>query len=74
MKISVYAVCFNEEKRLPHSLNYYSKFASRIVIYDNMSTDRSREIIASYPNTTFIPFETQGELQELKLTEIRSNC
>jgi glycosyltransferase involved in cell wall biosynthesis len=74
VKISVYAVCFNEEKMLPHFLNYYGAFAARIVIYDNMSTDRSREIIASYPNTEIIAFETQGELQELTLTEIRSNC
>jgi glycosyltransferase involved in cell wall biosynthesis len=74
MKLHVYTVCFNEERMLPYFLEHYARWASKIVVYDNMSTDRSAEIIRSWPNTEIIPFDTDGQLQELRLTEIRSNC
>jgi len=74
LNIIVHAVCFNEAPLLPFFLNYYGQFASKIVIYDNLSTDNSREIALSYPNVQVIPFGTNGLLSELTLMEIRNNC
>ncbi|MEM4655327.1 MAG: glycosyltransferase family 2 protein [Thermosphaera sp.] len=72
--IIVYTVCFNEELILPHFLNYYSRIANKIVIYDNQSTDQSVNIATSYPNVELRSFDTGGKVSELTLTNIRRNC
>jgi hypothetical protein len=59
---------------LPHFLNYYSRIAARIVIYDNLSTDRSVEIAAACPGVEVFSFDTQGELSELSLMNVRNTC
>jgi len=40
----VYTLCYNENRLLQHFFNHY-KTADRIIVYDNMSTDNSVEII-----------------------------
>jgi len=47
MKIKVYAICWNEEVIAPYFLRHYKKYTSEIVIYDNMSTDSTCEILRS---------------------------
>ena len=74
MNISLYTVCFNEELILPHFLNYYSRFANRIVIWDNKSTDRSLEIARAYSGVEICSFDTQGQYSELTLMAIRYRC
>lgn len=74
LDITVHAPCFNEERMLPHFLKYYNQFAKKIIIYDNMSSDRSIEIIRSYPNTRVLSFDTNGKYSEKTLTNIRNNC
>jgi glycosyltransferase involved in cell wall biosynthesis len=49
MKIWAYAICWNEEVMLPYYLKHYEKFCEKIIIYDNMSTDNSRNIIKNHP-------------------------
>ena len=44
MNITIYTITYNEEKMLPFFLDHYSKFASKIVIYDNESTDDTVKI------------------------------
>jgi len=44
---------WNEEKLLPYFLKYFS-FCEKITIRDDYSTDRSHEIIKSFPNTEII--------------------
>jgi len=48
MKIHAYIIAWNEEKILPFTLDYYSKFCEKIYIYDNMSTDNSDKIYKKY--------------------------
>lgn len=49
MKIRVYCICRNEERILPFFLRHYSVFADSIVVYDDESTDRTLEILATCP-------------------------
>ena len=72
--IHVYAACYNEEKILPYFLRHYGRIASKIVIYDNESTDRSVEIIKSYPNTEVIAYQTSEKFDEFKLVHIRDTA
>lgn len=62
--VHAFFVCYNEENILPHLLRYYSSFCEKITILDNNSTDRSREIIESFPNTEIIPFESNEEFHD----------
>lgn len=49
MIVHVYSVMRNEEKLLPYFLRHYEQFADRIYIYDDHSTDRTREIATAHP-------------------------
>lgn len=49
VRIHVYTICWNEEDMLPYFLRHYEKFVDKIVVYDNGSTDRSRQIIEGHP-------------------------
>lgn len=46
--IEVIAICYNEEKMIPFFLDHYSKFADKITIYDNESTDSSRNLLLGF--------------------------
>ena len=76
MKIVVHAVCFNEEKLLPFFLDYYARFASRIVIWDNFSTDLSEQIATSHIGThvEVRKFDTGNEFREDVNVLIKNNC
>jgi len=45
MKIKVYAICWNEEILAPYFLKHYKQYTDEIVVYDNMSTDATCEIL-----------------------------
>jgi hypothetical protein len=75
-RISVYALCWNEEKILPHFLNHYSKFANKITIFDNESTDNSVNIITSFDkcDTNVISYSSDNKLNDIKYVGIKNNC
>jgi glycosyltransferase involved in cell wall biosynthesis len=72
MKIHAYFVCFNEERILPSILDYYSGLCSKIFIFDNGSTDSSKEIALSYEKVKFIPFDTKGMKDNKKHSQIKT--
>jgi hypothetical protein len=49
MKIWLYTVTFNEAKILPFFLRHYEQFCERIIIFDDKSTDGTRDIIKACP-------------------------
>jgi hypothetical protein len=63
-EIHVYAICWNEENLLPFFLDHYSSFCDKIFIYDNRSSDRSREIISSYPKSILRDFDTGNQIRD----------
>lgn len=60
MKIRVVVPVFNEEKLLPHFLAHYERFADSILVWDNGSTDRTREIAKAHPLVKLMEFRTEG--------------
>jgi glycosyltransferase involved in cell wall biosynthesis len=72
VKIEVYTICHNEEKILPYFLRHYTRFAD-VIIYDNFSTDRSREIAASF-GARIIDFDSNNQLRDDLQIEIKDNC
>jgi hypothetical protein len=73
MKIHVYIIAWNEEKILPFTLDYYSTFAEKIFVYDNMSTDSSDEIYKKYDKVEVIKWgEKDNGHNDLSNKEIKS--
>jgi len=74
LKIRVIACCKNEEAILPFFLQYYSSFVDEIVLYDGGSTDKSLEIISSYPKAKVISTGNNDKIDDLFLTKIRNEA
>jgi glycosyltransferase involved in cell wall biosynthesis len=59
--IHVYALCWNEARMLPHFFSHYDGIVDRYFVFDNGSTDRSLEILASHPAVTLGHFRFTGD-------------
>lgn len=74
MKVHAHILSWNEERILPFTLDYYSKFCERIFVYDNMSTDSSYEIYSKYKKVTVIKWDSGDRINDLRYKEIKSNA
>jgi len=73
MKIRVITCCKNEEEMLPFFLQWYSRIADDIVIYDGNSTDNSLKVISQWPKARVI-VNDNPEMDERNLTGIRNKA
>jgi glycosyltransferase involved in cell wall biosynthesis len=75
LNIDVYSVCHNEAEFLPYFLSHYETFARQIIVYDNHSTDSSRDILRSHPKVRLIEgFGQPDVFEEDDLTALRNTC
>jgi len=74
MNIIVYTLCYNEELILPYFLRYYEKIASKIVVYDNESTDNSLAILKNHPLVTIRTWNSGCEIRDDMYLSIKNNC
>ncbi len=74
MKIEVFALCYNEEILLPFFLRHYERFASRITVYDNYSTDRSPEICRAHPLVNLVQYDSGNQIRDDLYLDIKNNC
>lgn len=74
--VTIYTIAFNEELMMPYFIKHYRKMFPncRIVVYDNESTDRTVEIVNSFPNTEVRTYSTGGKLNDEVYLEIKNNC
>ena len=72
-RVAVYAVCHNEEVLIPYFVRNY-EWAERIVIYDDASTDRTREILRGFPRVEVRAFDTGGVLDNGILLDFKNRC
>jgi glycosyltransferase involved in cell wall biosynthesis len=52
MKIWIFTICHNEAEIAPWFLRHYGTFADRILVWDDKSTDGTREILRAHPSVT----------------------
>jgi hypothetical protein len=71
--IHVFAICYNEEKIIPFFLDHY-RYADRITVYDNESTDRSRELLSEDPRVNIITYKTSNTLDDREYIRIKQSC
>jgi len=74
MKIACYALAYNEEIILPQFINHYKKFCDKIVIYDNMSTDNTKQIALDNGCDVISWEAVGGGMNDRAHIEIKENC
>lgn len=73
MKVHVYTLCYNEEVLLPYFFRHYKPMAERIVVYDNGSIDKSRELVTSLGGE-LRNLDTGGEHSDRAQTKLKNTC
>lgn len=71
--IDLYATCWNEERIIPFFLRHYEPIVDRMVIFDDGSSDRSCDLLASSPKVELRRLK-QGESSILMQKEELNSC
>ena len=72
MTIEVFILCFNESETLHLTIKQYQSFCSKITIFDNFSTDNSREI-AEAMGCEVRMFGIEGQLNDAEYLKVKNN-
>ena len=72
-KIHVYVVCWNEMDNIPFVVDYWKRFAERVIVYDNGSDDGSVEYLSQYPWIEVRQFKTNG-FDDTANMNIKNSC
>lgn len=54
-------------------MDYWSQFVDKLVVYDNMSTDNSRELLSKYNFVEIRDYNTGGIYEDLDLIRMKNN-
>lgn len=75
VNVHIFLLCYNEEILLPKTINHYRTLFPncKITIYDNESTDKSREI-SEQNNCEVITYKTGNKIDDLEYLKIKNNC
>lgn len=71
--IDVFAICYNEEYMLPFFIKHYKALGANITIYDNQSTDRSKEIIEQ-SGCNYRSYDSDNQIRDDLYLQIKNNC
>lgn len=72
-KIHAYVVCWNEMDNIPFVVDYWKRFAERVIVYDNGSDDGSVEYLSQYPWIEVRQFKTNGFDDTVNMN-IKNSC
>ncbi len=73
--VEAFIISWNEEKLIPHTLNYYSSFCNKITLLDNHSTDRTVAIAKEMlPEIDVVYWDTGCQYREDLLLNVKNNC
>lgn len=73
MNIEAYIITWNREDIIHLTINYYKSFCSKVVIFDNFSTDRTREI-AEEMGCEVRLFGKMGSLDDGEYLKVKNHC
>lgn len=74
MEIRAYTICWNESSMMPYFLRHYEQFCSKIVVYDNGSTDATKEVVLSHPRCELRALDTQGKCPQSALLSVKDEA
>lgn len=64
MKVIVFALCYNQAEILPFWLRHYAAFADELAVWDDHSTDGSRELLQANPKVVLRDWPYQSGIEE----------
>jgi glycosyltransferase involved in cell wall biosynthesis len=73
MMIEAHIIAWNESETIHLTIKHYQSFCSHIVIWDNHSTDNTREIAKSL-GCTVKTFGVPGELSDRAYIDLKNEC
>lgn len=73
MKVHSHIIAFNEAETIHLTIKHYQQFCNKIFIYDNFSTDTTREICESMGCEVKL-FGRQGVLDDKEYLKIKNHC
>ena len=73
MKIDCYTICWNEEEFLPYFLRHYRTFCRSITVFDNQSTDRSRNLCRD-AGASVVEWDTGNQQDNNLMCDIKNTC
>lgn len=73
MKIDCHFIAFNESETIHLTIKHYQAFCRQVYVYDNFSTDNTREIAESM-GCIVKPFGIAGELNDREYLKVKNEC
>jgi len=73
MFVEAYILAFNEAETIHLTIRHYRQFCDRITIFDNFSTDNTREI-AEGLGCEIRPFGIAGVLDDKEYLKVKNHC
>lgn len=67
-KICWITLCKNEEEIIPWCIQYWSRIADKVIVYDNHSTDSSVELLSKYDWIEIRTFDSDGQNDVIQKT------
>lgn len=81
MKTYWIVLCKNEEDIIPFCIQYWSRIADKVIVYDNHSTDSSIELLSKYDWIEIRTFDSDGQndviqkqVKEQAYLEFKDQC
>lgn len=74
LKLWIYTFCYNEEEILPYVIAYWKQYATKVIVYDNGSTDNSLKILSQYSWIEVREFDTENTFDPEKISQYKSFC
>lgn len=81
MKTYWVVLCKNEEDIIPFCIQYWSRIADKVIVYDNHSTDSSIELLSKYDWIEIRTFDSDGQndviqkqVKEQAYLEFKDQC
>jgi hypothetical protein len=71
--VHLYVLCWNEEKMISYFIDYYRDYVDKICVYDNMSDDRSLELLSGREKVEVVQYDTGGVIDNDRYLEIKNN-
>lgn len=73
MIIDAHFIAFNESETIHLTISHYQKFCRQVYVYDNFSTDNTREIAESM-GCIVKPFGIAGQLNDVEYIKVKNSC
>lgn len=73
MKIGGVTLCFNESNMVKYVMPYWERIAiDKLIVYDNMSTDNTVELLSKYPFVEVRTFDTGGKFDDATNSRLKN--